>query len=127
MTDAMSGSDAASGDDRTKKRQRPRLMGEFVHPPGVDPESEEHSLAEMYAWRDADLDGQMTLTAWRNGIKDLLERGFPYGKIAFEGSRGELTAVFNAWRDALQGLPLDASPAEVYGAAPDAALVHLGY
>ena len=125
----MSGADAApiaSGDDLAK--QNVRLMTEFAPPPDIDPEDEEHGLAEMYAWRDAELQPQKTVAEWRGEIEALLDRGYPYGKIAIHaGSREELSGFFNEWREALRLLAPEATPAQVYGTAPSEALAFLGY
>lgn len=100
-----------------------RPLAEFSRPEGGD-----DTLAEQYAIRDCEAYPNKTIANWRKEIDSMLEKGEPYGKsIGWEHNRGALEPLFQQWRDALVGMPKSAPPAQVYGAAPEKALVWLGY
>ena len=56
-------------------------LSEFRRPADLpEPEPEKVSMAQLYAWRDAEMFGDKTLQEWRAEIDALLAGGAPYGK-----------------------------------------------
>jgi hypothetical protein len=98
-----------------------RYLHEFL--PGVV--SDNDSLAQQYARRDAELRPTQTVSQWRDNLDALLNAGPPYGKTFCPA--GCPAGHFAAWRTYVSALPKSATPVEVYGTAPEAALVWLGY
>lgn len=100
-------------------------LSEFRRPADLpEPDPETVSMAQLYAWRDAEMFGDKTLQEWRAEIDALLAGGAPYGKIYCSAATAE---AFQTWEENLRNLPENASPLQVYGVAPEAALSFLGY
>lgn len=81
-------------------------------------------MVHAYAQRDMEFYPQKTIIEWRAEIDERLAGGHPYGK--FNGEV-EMIPKFEAWQNAIAGLPKTTHPRIIYSHADADVLHYLGW